>query len=863
MTEQTQEKKPLTLSGKLELKKPVEGNKIRQNLSGTGKSKLVQVEVRKKRVIQHPGTAPKVNLTEDAEKANRLKVLQAALKAEEEAKLQAQEEEKRLREQEEAAARQAAEAEKAAKIAEEAEKAAQATQEESSLPVSEPVSIERTANGEIIKEMASGIRTIASTKKAKTTPEKDMSGESKSASRREKEEEAYEWKASKHRDEREAEEKEMAAPRKPRFQEEKRRSGKVNVFSVMNSDDEDEDGMPRRRRSLASIKRRAEKEKMKQMAAQKPAEKVVRDVIIPETITVQELANRMAERGADVIKTLMKLGMMVTITQTIDADTAQLVAEEFGHKVHRVAESDIEDVLKREEDKAEDMRPRSPVVTVMGHVDHGKTSLLDALRSTRVAEGEAGGITQHIGAYQIEMPTGQKVTFIDTPGHEAFTQMRARGAQVTDIVILVVAANDGVMPQTIEAINHAHAAGVPIVVAINKIDLPGADPNKVRSELLNYGVIVESMGGDVLSVEVSAKKRMNLDKLVEAVLLQAEVLDLKANPNTAAKGAVIEARMEKGRGPVATVLVQNGTLKTGDVFVSGQEWGRVRSLFNDKGQKTDKALPSVPVEVIGLQGVPSAGDDFIVVEDENKAREVSNYRTRKAREALQVKSKAGTLMEQMVAKIKAGEMKELPVVVKGDVQGSVEALIGTLNKIANEEVRIRVLHAGVGGINESDVTLARASNATIIGFNVRANPQAREMAHRDGVDIRYYSIIYDVAEDMKKAVEGMLTPELKEKIIGYAEIRQVFNISKVGKIAGCMVTEGMVKRGAKVRLLRDNVVIYEGALSQLKRMKDDVREVKEGFDCGMRFDNYDDIKVGDQIECYEVEEIQVHLDIKV
>ena len=621
--------------------------------------------------------------------------------------------------------------------------------------------------------------------------------------------------------------------------------------------------MPRRRRSLASIKRRAEKEKMKQMAAQKPVEKVVRDVIIPETITVQELANRMAERGADVIKTLMKLGMMVTITQTIDADTAQLVAEEFGHKVHRVAESDIEDVLKREEDKAEDMRPRSPVVTVMGHVDHGKTSLLDALRSTRVAEGEAGGITQHIGAYQIEMPTGQKVTFIDTPGHEAFTQMRARGAQVTDIVILVVAANDGVMPQTIEAINHAHAAGVPIVVAINKIDLPGADPNKVRSELLNYGVIVESMGGDVLSVEVSAKKRMNLDKLVEAVLLQAEVLDLKANPNTAAKGAVIEARMEKGRGPVATVLVQNGTLKTGDVFVSGQEWGRVRSLFNDKGQKTDKALPSVPVEVIGLQGVPSAGDDFIVVEDENKAREVSNYRTRKAREALQVKSKAGTLMEQMVAKIKAGEMKELPVVVKGDVQGSVEALIGTLNKIANEEVRIRVLHAGVGGINESDVTLARASNATIIGFNVRANPQAREMAHRDGVDIRYYSIIYDVAEDMKKAVEGMLTPELKEKIIGYAEIRQVFNISKVGKIAGCMVTEGMVKRGAKVRLLRDNVVIYEGALSQLKRMKDDVREVKEGFDCGMRFDNYDDIKVGDQIECYEVEEIQVHLDIKV
>ncbi len=500
-------------------------------------------------------------------------------------------------------------------------------------------------------------------------------------------------------------------------------------------------------------------------------------------------------------------------------------------------------------------------MTGMGHVDHGKTSLLDALRSTNVADHESGGITQHIGAYQVTLASGQKVTFIDTPGHEAFTAMRARGAKVTDLVVLVVAANDSVMPQTIEAINHAKAAGVPIVVAINKIDVPGADPQKVRLDLLQHEVVVESMGGDVLDVEVSAKKRINLDKLIEAILLQAEVLDLKASPNRDAEGVVIEARMDKGRGSVATVLIQKGTLKVGDIFVSGNEWGRVRSLFNDRGQKVLKALPSEPVEVIGLQGTPSAGDDFIVVDTESRAREISAYRQRKARELLQVKTMSSA--EHLLAQIKAGEIKELPVLIKGDVQGSVEALNGILSKIANNEVKVHVLHSGVGAINESDITLARASKAIVIGFNVRANPTAREMAKRDGVDIRYYSIIYDVADDMKKAVEGLLEPELREKILGYAEIRQVISVSKVGKVAGCMVKEGLVKRGAKVRILRDSVVVYTGQLSQLKRFKDDVKEVKEGFECGMSFENFDDLKVGDMVECYEMEEIAVKLTFDV
>ncbi len=652
-------------------------------------------------------------------------------------------------------------------------------------------------------------------------------------------------------------------PTRPKTFEDKR-ANKSNMNAYRNTrvsmdDDMDDNTGGKNRRSLASIKRSREKERLKHLEQLKTVEKVVREVVIPETITVQELANRMSEKGAAVVKVLMKLGMMVTITQTIDADTAELVAEELGHKIKRVAESDVEDFLKHDDDNPADLVSRPPVVTVMGHVDHGKTSLLDALRSTNVVSGESGGITQHIGAYQVNLNGDKKVTFIDTPGHEAFTQMRARGAQVTDLVVLVVAANDSVMPQTVEAIRHAKAANVPMVIAINKMDVPGANPNKVRTDLLQHEVVVESMGGEILDVEVSAKQRTNMDKLIETILLQAEVLDLKASQKASPEGVVVEARMDKGRGSVATVLVQKGTLKVGDIFVSGQEWGRVRSLFNDKGQKVKQALPAEPVEVIGLQGTPAAGDDFVVVDSESRAREISTYRQRKNRELLQVKTI--TNAESLLAQIKAGEIKELPVIIKGDVQGSVEALNGILSKIANNEVKVRVLHSAVGAINESDITLARASKAIVIGFNVRANPTAREMARRDGVDIRYYSIVYDVANEMKRAVEGLLEPEYKEKIIGYAQIRQVINISKVGKIAGCMVTEGVIKRGAKVRLLRDGVVICADDLAQLKRGKDDVKEVRESYECGIRLEKYDDIKVNDVIECFEMEEIAVSLNL--
>ena len=644
------------------------------------------------------------------------------------------------------------------------------------------------------------------------------------------------------------------------FEEKRANKMNLNAYKQYSGDDEDSDeegGPHHHRRSLASIKRAREKQYQKFLNAQKgPAEKVIHDVIIPETITVQELASRMAEKGADVVKTLMKLGMMVTITQTIDADTAELVVTEMGHRVkQRVAESDVENVLKHDDIPESEFEPRPPVVTVMGHVDHGKTSLLDALRSTNVAAKESGGITQHIGAYQVVLESGKKITFIDTPGHEAFTAMRARGAQVTDIVILVVAANDSVMPQTIEAIHHAKAAGVPLIVAINKMDVPGANPNKVRMDLLQHEVAVESMGGDVLEVEVSAKQKTNLDKLVEAILLQAEMLDLKAPKNCPAEGVVVEARMEKGRGSVATILVKRGTLHIGDLFVTGQEWGRVRSMSNAKNQILETAEPAQPVEVIGLNGTPAAGDDFVVVDDEQTARDISAYRQRKARELLNVKRMGGT--EGLLAQIKAGQMKEVPVLIKADVQGSVEALVGVLSKIKNDEIKVNIVHSAVGGINETDIALARASNALVIGFNVRANQGARNAAKRDGVDIRYYSIIYDVADDIKKAVEGLLTPEEHEKIIGYAEVRQVISISKVGKIAGCMVTEGVIKRGAKVRLLRNDTVIYTGDLEQLKRMKDDVREVKESFECGVKLAKFDDIKEGDIVECFEMEQTAV------
>jgi len=633
----------------------------------------------------------------------------------------------------------------------------------------------------------------------------------------------------------------------------RRRGGKLTVHQVL----EGEEGG--RHRSVASMRRRIEREKRQAMAQQDQV-KQVRDVIVPEVITVQELANRMAERGADVIKSLMKMGVMATITQSIDADTAELVASEFGHRVKRVAESDVEAGLALVEDVAESLLPRPPVVTVMGHVDHGKTSLLDALRQTDVVGGEAGGITQHIGAYQVVLPTPMhgfdRITFIDTPGHAAFTEMRARGANVTDIVVLVVAADDGIMPQTIEAIRHAKAANAPLIVAINKCDLPAANPARIRQDLLSHDVQVEEMGGEVLSVEISAKKRMGLDKLQDAILLQAEILDLKANPSRAAEGAVVEAKMEKGRGSVATVLVQRGTIKVGDIFVAGAEWGRVRALVNDHGKNVQSAGPAMPVEIIGLNGTPIAGDELTVVPSESRAREISAYRMRRRRE-LAAATTQRTTLEQMMENIKAGSAKEFAVLIKADVHGSVEALKSALVKLSedNAEVKVRILDAVVGPITESDVTLANASRGMIVGFNVRANPQAREMAKRDGVEIRYYSIIYNVIDDVKQVLSGMLAPELREKFLGNARILQVFNITKVGKVAGCKVTEGIVKRGAKVRLLRDDVVIHEGALKTLKRMKDEVKDVREGFECGMAFESYDNIQENDVIECFEIEEI--------
>ncbi len=607
-------------------------------------------------------------------------------------------------------------------------------------------------------------------------------------------------------------------------------------------------------RSLASLKRKREKEKLKAMGIQQSREKIAREVVIPEAITIQELANRMTERAVDLIKYLMKQGAMHKITDVIDADTAELITQEFGHTSKRVSEADVEIGFVGEKD-ADDvaLESRAPVVTIMGHVDHGKTSLLDAIRSANVVAGEAGGITQHIGAYQVQASNGDKITFIDTPGHEAFTAMRARGAKVTDIVVLVVAADDGVMPQTVEAINHAKAAGVPIIVAINKIDKPQADPNRVRTELLSHEIVVESMGGDTLDVPVSALKRTNLDKLLEAIHLQAEILDLKANPGRSAEGIVIEAKLERGRGPVGTVLVQRGTLKVGDIIVAGMAWGRVRALLDDRGVHILRAGPSVPAEVLGFDSAPEAGDQFAVVENEARAREITDYRVRKRRETLGSAGSKSTL-EQMMQQLKdAAGQKEFTLLIKGDVQGSVEAIVGALKKLGTDEVIARVVHTGVGGVTESDVALASASNAVIIGFNVRANEQAKRSADQQGIEIRYYNIIYDLVDDVKAAMSGMLAPTKREIFLGYATVKQVFNISKIGKVAGCLVTEGKVERGSKVRLLRDNVVIHEGSLSILKRFKDDVKEVVAGQECGMSFANYQDLREGDQIECFQVE----------
>jgi translation initiation factor IF-2 len=631
--------------------------------------------------------------------------------------------------------------------------------------------------------------------------------------------------------------------------DEGRRSGKLTLSDAMSGDSG-------RQRSLAAMKRKQEKARAKALGLGQKAEKQVRDVQLPETIVVSELANRMAERAADVVKSLMKMGMMVTMNQAIDADTAELVIEEFGHKAVRVSDADVEQVIDTVKDSDENLAPRPAIVTIMGHVDHGKTSLLDAIRKANVVSGEAGGITQHIGAYQVRTPNGQLVTFLDTPGHAAFTSMRSRGAQVTDIVVLVVAADDAVMPQTVEAINHAKAAKVPMIVAINKIDKHEANPTKVRTDLLQHEIVVEAMSGDVQDVEVSAKTGLGLDDLLDAIALQAEVLELRANPNRAASGAVIEAKLDVGRGPVATVLVQNGTLKKGDIFVVGEQWGKVRALINDKGETIPEAGPSVPVEVLGLSGTPSAGDTLNVVETEAQAREIADYRIKTAKDK-RAAAGAATTLEQLMAKAKADQsVAELPILIKADVQGSAEAIVQAMEKIGNDEVRVRVLHSGVGAITDTDVALAEASKAPIIGFNVRANATARASATQKGVEIRYYSIIYDLVDDIKAAASGLLKAEVRENFIGYAKILEVFKVSGVGKVAGCLVTEGVARRSAGVRLLRDNVVIHEGTLKTLKRFKDEVKEVISGQECGMAFENYEDVRQGDVIEIFEREEIQ-------
>ncbi len=810
----------LTLSGKSTLTLKGLGEASRpQNRDG---KKVVQVEVRKKRVIT-PGatkTEPKVEINEET--AAKLRLIAEA--KEYENKRRAEEEERNQRRQQQ-------------KEQEEQERKQREEEEQRRAKEQEEKAKREAAQPRPDSENKAVIRLKDKRHDDYDDDDDDENYGKKTSHKPVSREEVFE--------------QERKKITKRSF-EPQRRNNKLNVHSI-NADDDDDDygfGGPRRRFKKKQPKPVAE--------TLTPQEKVIKEVIIPEVITVQELANRMAEKSTDVIKKLMSLGVMATINQPIDADTAQIIVEEFGHKFKRVADSDVEQAINHEEDRPDQLVHRPPVVTVMGHVDHGKTSLLDALRETNVAAKEAGGITQHIGAYQITVPTGDKITFIDTPGHEAFSEMRARGAKVTDIVVLVVAANDGIMPQTIEAIRHAQAAEVPIVVAINKIDLPGADPMKVKTALLQHGIGVEEMGGESLCAEVSAKKRINIDKLVDAILLQAEMLDLKANPNRKADGAVIEAKMEKGRGTVVTALVQNGTLHVGDICIAGKEWGRVRAMFNEHGQKLQEAEPATPVEVLGLQGTPSAGDDFVVVDDENQAKEITNYRIRKEREAKLVKS-AKSAMEQMLDKIKSGEVKHLPLIIKADVQGSIEAIESTINKLSNDEVSVQILHSAVGPISESDISLAKASHALVIGFNVRANPLARDMARRDGVEIKYYSIIYDVLNDVKKGLEGMLSPELKEKLLGYAEIREVYNITGVGKVGGCMITEGLVRRGAKIRLLRDNVVIHDGTIGQLKRFKEDVKEVKEGYECGISFENYNDIQKGDFIECYEVEEIAAKL----
>ncbi|MEZ5668415.1 MAG: translation initiation factor IF-2 [Alphaproteobacteria bacterium] len=844
MTEGTDDKtkKPLSLGGRgrLQLNRQVETGQVRQSFSH-GRSKTVAVEVKRKRAVERPpvevaktsrpkgqrgGQTGAADLTE-TERESRVRALKQAIQAHEEAKVrQAEEEERRRIEAEE---RRKAEAEEAKRrVEDEARRKAEA-EAEAATSAAQPAPA----------EPAAAVPPVAADQARRPHAAHAPAREPAEATA-----------------EPEEERRAVAGKRAPvrARSEPRRRTGKLTIAQALDGSAED------RQRSLAAVRRAREKEKQRLSQQQRASEKtkVIRDVVVPEVITVQELANRMAERAADVIKTLMRSGVMATINHALDADTAELVVTEFGHRARRVTEADVEQGLELTAEHDSSGEPRPPVVTVMGHVDHGKTSLLDALRKSDVVSREAGGITQHIGAYQVTTDDGHKITFLDTPGHAAFTAMRARGAKVTDLVVLVVAADDSIQPQTVEAIRHAKAAGVPMIVAINKIDRPDANPDKVRTDLLAHEIQVEALGGDVLDVPVSALKGTNLDRLVEAILLQAELLDLRANATGPAQGAIIESRMERGRGSVATALIQRGTLRPGDIFIAGAEWGRVRALVNDRGEQVEAAGPSMPVSILGLQGTPEAGDDVIVVDSESRAREVAEFRSRRKRDQDSTPQARGTL-EQMFSAIKSGESKELAIVLKADVHGSVEAIAAALEQLANEEVGVRVLHAAVGGINESDITLAKASGALVVGFNVRANPQARDMAQRDGVDIRYYSVIYDIVNDAKALIQGLMAPTLQENFLGHAEIREVFTVTKAGKVAGCRVTDGVVRRGSKVRLLRDDVVIHEGNLGTLRRFKDEVREVQAGYECGMGFENYQDIQVGDVIECFEVQEVAAKL----
>ncbi len=856
-------------SATLSLKRTVDAGNVRQSFSH-GRSKSLLVEKKKKRTISTPGiTAPTaraddgsvvetkkprarrpsgkgagpsseankdgnlVRKLSDEEKNARLKALAAARAREAQEKIRVEEEAKRRAEEE------------AQRIVEEAEAKRKADEEAKCKAESEAGQVSE-AGAEADAGSSAESRTIPGAQKS---PKRAVAAAPPGAGARPqqaREEASEESRAPRRGDPRAKKPKTERVP--VRKVGDRRPRGRLTITNALDEN--------QRERSLASLRRKRERERSKLLGMQQPREKISREVTIPEAITIQELANRMAERAVDVIKFLMKQDEMHKINDVIDADTAELIVGEFGHVPKRVSEADVEEGFIGEEDDPDDLESRPPVVTIMGHVDHGKTSLLDAIRQANVVSGEAGGITQHIGAYQVQTEGGHTLTFIDTPGHEAFTAMRARGAKVTDIVVLVVAADDGVMPQTVEAINHAKAAQVPLIVAINKMDRPSADPNRVRTELLQHEVVVESLSGETLDVEVSALKREGLDTLLEAIVMQSELLELKANSNRSAEGVVVEAKLERGRGPVGTVLVQRGTLKVGHIVVAGAAWGKVRALIDDQGEHIADAGPSIPVEVLGFNSAPEAGDQFAVVESEARAREITDYRERKRRETLAAGTGATRTLEQMMSQLKDEGKQEFTLLVKADVQGSAEAIGGALDKLGTDEVEARIVHSGVGGITESDVSLAAASSAVIMAFNVRASQQARLAAEREGVEIRQYAVIYDVVDDVKAAMSGLLAPTIREHFLGNAKILEIFNISKVGKVAGCQITEGRVERGASVRLIRDNVVIHEGRLSTLKRFKDEVKNVQVGQECGMAFANYQDMRQGDVIECFTTEEVE-------